>query len=138
MNQQGEDDNTQIRSCLRCSVVQPTQVRRTTEYAAEQQDPRGGASTIAPDNVLAGVQNPQVTVSANIFSHVFITKLLGPGQRRWLHTCPGESIPSRCGAHPRSNTRRVGCRASEAPRRPLPRRPRRICDHDSSRARSIG
>ena len=75
MNQQGEDNTTQIRSCPRCSVVQPTQVRRT-EYEAEQQDPRGGASTIAPDNVQA--RNPQVTVSANIFSHVLINKLLRP------------------------------------------------------------
>ena len=39
MNQQGEDDTTQIRSCPQCSVVQCTQVRRTSEYAAEQQDP---------------------------------------------------------------------------------------------------
>ena len=39
MNQQGEDSNIQIRSCPRCSVVQRTQVRRTTEYATEQQDP---------------------------------------------------------------------------------------------------
>ena len=44
MNQQGEDNNTQIRSCPRCSVAQSTQVRRTTEYAVEQQDPVGVSS----------------------------------------------------------------------------------------------
>ena len=39
MNQQGEDNNTQNRSCLRCSEMQRTQDRTTSEYAAEQQDP---------------------------------------------------------------------------------------------------
>ena len=39
MNQQGEDNNTQNCSCPRCSVVQRTQARSTSEYAAEQQDP---------------------------------------------------------------------------------------------------
>ena len=37
MDQQGEDNNTQIRSCPRCSTVQRTQVRRTFENASEQQ-----------------------------------------------------------------------------------------------------
>ena len=72
MDQQGEDNNTQIRSCPRCSTVQRPQVPRTTEYAAGQQDPepvdRGGASiTVQEDNEGRG---PQVRVGANIFSHV--------------------------------------------------------------------
>ena len=39
MNQHGEDNNIQSQPCPQCSVVQRTQVRRTTEYAAERQDP---------------------------------------------------------------------------------------------------
>ena len=39
MNQQDEDNNIRSRSCPQCSVAQRTQVRRTTEYAAERQDP---------------------------------------------------------------------------------------------------
>ena len=39
MNQHGEDNNIQSRPCPQCSIVQRTQVHRTTEYAPEQQDP---------------------------------------------------------------------------------------------------
>ena len=47
MDQQGEDNNTQIRSCPRCSTVQRTQVRRTFENAPEQQDPESfGVSSL--------------------------------------------------------------------------------------------
>ena len=39
MNQHGKNNHIQSRPCPRCSVVQRTQVRCTTEYVAEQQDP---------------------------------------------------------------------------------------------------
>ena len=137
MNQHGKNNHIQSRPCPRCSVVQRTQVRCTTEYAAEQQDPGPSNVSIALSlpchmslmmtslfknaNTLYLNQNqnfnsrgetetatsvlndtpgraPQVAVSANIFSHILITKVLkwpwhrGPQTTLAIHLSEREQI----------------------------------------------
>ena len=52
-HQQGDDATVQNRSCPRCSEAQRTQVRLTTEYPVERQDPKPfGVSSLCADNTI--------------------------------------------------------------------------------------
>ncbi|KAN0139603.1 hypothetical protein V8E53_002265 [Lactarius tabidus] len=111
IHQQGEDATFQNRSCPRCSVVQHTQVRRTTEYAAEQQDPgsfgnantpylnqnqnvnsRGENATIVPDDAWA----PQTARTQDNFGYTPVRERADPPDVGSTHALtPDASVAER-------------------------------------------
>jgi len=99
--QQGKDATTQNCSCVWCSDAQRTQVRPTTEYPVEQQDPRPfgdqnvntrvKTATVVPDRKWAPLIPSQAARAQENFSYAPAQERAGPPNMGFAQAQPFEA-----------------------------------------------